>query len=77
MFDYLMLLEEARKTCLYRNLCSMYYNICDTMPTVITLTNCCYNAIEIEKCIVHSIMKDCDVGELVNNWGGTDTKRSA
>lgn len=47
------------------------------MPTVITLTNCCYNAIEIEKCIVHSIMKDYDLGELVNNWGGTDTKRSA
>lgn len=44
------------------------------MPTVITLTNCCYNAIEIEKCIVHSIMKDYDVGEIVNNWGGTDTK---
>lgn len=64
MFDYLMLLEEAHKRCLYRNLYSMYYNIYNTMPTVITLTDYCYNAIEIDKCIVHSILKDYDLGKL-------------
>lgn len=44
------------------------------MPTVITLTNSCYNAIEIDKCTVHSIPKDYDLGKLASDWGWTDTE---
>ena len=69
MFDYLMLLEEAHKRGLYTNLCSMYYNTCNTMPIIITLTNCCYNAIEIDKYIVRSVPKEYDLGKLASDWG--------
>lgn len=43
------------------------------MPIVITLTNCCYNAIEIDKYIVRSVPKEYDLGKLASDWGWTDT----